>query len=302
VHTSTYSADRDLIVRLGGVATTLLVALVVLLGPAAESAAAAGGTRYLVRRGDTLSDIAAQFGVSPTSVARANGLADPNLVFAGSYLTIPSSGSAGGAGAAGGAYQVQPGDNLTSIAQRYGVSVSALARANGITDPNLVLAGMRLSIPGASGASGGTASSGSSGLPAALRNNPSKYSQYAPIFQRWASTYGIPLDLLKGLCWLESGWQPSVVSKTGAIGMCQFMPATTTFVSGLIGAEMNPWSPNDNVRLSARYLRYLLDRSGGNVRTAVASYYQGFISVTTRGMYTDTVAYVEGVLAFRQRF
>jgi soluble lytic murein transglycosylase-like protein len=174
-----------------------------------------------------------------------------------------------------------------------------LSLANGISNPNVVLIGKQLTIPGATV---GTASVTGSGLPARLKANPSKFATYSPIFQRWASTYGVPLDLLEGLCWLESGWQPSVVSSTGAIGMCQFMPNTTAFVSSLIGASMNPWNPSDNIRLSARYLRYLLDRAGGNVRTAVASYYQGFLSVTSRGMYTDTVAYVEGVLAFRQRF
>ncbi len=284
------------------------------VAPVSSTASAATSTRYLVRRGDTLSDVAVNFGVSQGTVARANGLANQDLIYAGSYLTIPS-GSAKDGGSASRTYKVQVGDTISSVAARFGVSQSALAKANGLSNPNLVISGRTLVIPGASGSTGSSTSksavksptteagkSSSRGLPAALRDNAAKYQQYAPAFQRWASAYGVPLDLLKGLCWLESGWQPSVVSSTGAIGMCQFMPNTTQFVSALVGAPMNPWSPSDNIRLSARYLRYLLDRSGGDVRIAVASYYQGFDSVTSRGMYTDTVAYVEGVLAFRQRF
>ncbi len=43
---------------------------------------------------------------------------------------------------------VARGETLTSIAARYGVSVRALAAANGITDPNTIYAGQRLVIPG----------------------------------------------------------------------------------------------------------------------------------------------------------
>jgi N-acetylmuramoyl-L-alanine amidase len=54
---------------------------------------------------------------------------------------------------------VRAGDTLSSIAARNGTSVAALARANGIRNPNLVRVGMRLTVPGAgggAGAAGGT--------------------------------------------------------------------------------------------------------------------------------------------------
>jgi LysM repeat protein len=50
---------------------------------------------------------------------------------------------------------VRPGDTLSSIAARNGTSVTALARANGIRDPNLVRIGMRLTVPGGGGGAGG---------------------------------------------------------------------------------------------------------------------------------------------------
>jgi len=61
-------------------------------------------------------------------------------------------------------YVVRRGDTLFSIARRFGVSVSAVARANGISNPALIYVGQRLVIPGASsgtGASGGATSGGS---------------------------------------------------------------------------------------------------------------------------------------------
>jgi LysM repeat protein len=72
---------------------------------------------------------------------------------------------AGLATAASGAPRVtiQPGETLGGIATRHGVSVSALAAANGITDPNRIVAGTALTIPGAAGAATPRRGSGGGG-------------------------------------------------------------------------------------------------------------------------------------------
>lgn len=62
----------------------------------------------------------------------------------------------------GGIHVVQPGENLSSIAVYYGVSTAALAQANGITNPNWIYVGQRLTIPGAGGSSSDGSSSDSS--------------------------------------------------------------------------------------------------------------------------------------------
>jgi len=62
--------------------------------PAILTDATAAATTYTVQPGDTLSAIAAQYGSSVAAIAAANGIADPNLIFAGQVLTIPSSTSA----------------------------------------------------------------------------------------------------------------------------------------------------------------------------------------------------------------
>ena len=116
------------------------------------SSGASSGTSYVVQPGDTLTAIASRAGVSLSSLAAANGL-DPNgvlpagkvLVLSGSPAGLSSQASAT-ASAAG--YVVQPGDTLTAIATRTGVSISALAAANGL-DPNGVLpAGTTLQLSG----------------------------------------------------------------------------------------------------------------------------------------------------------
>ncbi|MCP9926263.1 LysM peptidoglycan-binding domain-containing protein [Cyanobium sp. CH-040] len=107
----------------------------------------------VVREGDTLSDIAARHGISVSRLMQANGISDPDLVVVGQRLTIPGGGSRGGGGSAGsgGSVTVQAGDTLSDIAARHGISVSRLMQANGISDPDLVVAGQRLIIPGSGG-------------------------------------------------------------------------------------------------------------------------------------------------------
>ncbi|MCU0507200.1 MAG: LysM peptidoglycan-binding domain-containing protein [Anaerolineae bacterium] len=56
----------------------------------------------------------------------------------------------------GGVHVVRSGETLASIARNYGVSASAIARANGISNPDLIRVGQRLVIPGGGSSSGGT--------------------------------------------------------------------------------------------------------------------------------------------------
>ncbi len=84
------------------------------------------------------------------TLAQTNGIVNPNHVYVGQRLTIPGSGCQAAAPAASGrVHVVQYGENLTGIAQRYGVNVWTLAKANGMSNLNFVYAGQRLTIPGA---------------------------------------------------------------------------------------------------------------------------------------------------------
>jgi murein DD-endopeptidase MepM/ murein hydrolase activator NlpD len=193
-------------------------------------------------------------------------------------------------------YIVRRGDTLASIASRYGTTYGALARANHITNPHVVVIGKRLTIPAPGGAR-------SAGLPMKLRAHPDRLT-LRPNFEHWAAYYGVPADLLQALCWVESGWQRTVVSRTGAIGIGQLQPATVDHVRLLIGRgpKLDPNKADDNIRMSARFLRFLLDRTGGDPATALAAYYQGLRSVRTSPVLGETKQYVATVLAFRPYF
>ncbi len=223
-----------------------------------------------------------------------------------------SGGEASGGEASGGEahearfHTVAAGDTLSGLARTYGVSVRDLAEANGIVDIHHIRIGDRLDVSGSvrsAGTGGGSSSQVDvSRFPARLQASPERLA-LVPVFERWAATYGVPLDLLMAMTWLESGWQHDVVSSAGAIGIGQLMPDTVTWMEDvLIGEPLDPYDPDDNIRMSARYLRWLLDRTGGDAATALAGYYQGLGAVQTSGIFPSTRAYVADVLAFRDRY
>jgi soluble lytic murein transglycosylase-like protein len=105
------------------------------------------------------------------------------------------------------------------------------------------------------------------------------------------------------LAWLESGWQNGVVSPAGAIGIGQLLPDTVHFLTTeVMHTSLDPADPESNIRMSARYLKWLLDQTGGDVRTSLAAYYQGLRSVTERGVLPESAVYATTVLTIADRY
>lgn len=110
----------------------------------------AAGT-HVVRSGESLSAIAAKNGTTVRALVEANGIKDPNLIVAGQSLRLPGGGGSGGVASS---YVVEKGDTLAAIAKKLGTSVSALAQANNIRDPNRILVGSTLRVSGSGSGSG----------------------------------------------------------------------------------------------------------------------------------------------------
>jgi soluble lytic murein transglycosylase-like protein len=198
-------------------------------------------------------------------------------------------------------YVVVRGDSLSSIARRNNTTVSALAQANRISNVNFVRVGARLVIPSSSTTT--SIAVVSAKLPKNLQSRPDRLA-YAQYFDKWADANGIPRDLLKSVCYMESGWNNSAVSSTGARGIGQLLPSTASFVKiQLIGhPELDINNPEHNIRMSARYLWYLMKLSGGNQQRAVAAYYQGLSSIQKNGIRPDTNTYTQTIFAMRSSF
>ena len=100
-----------------------------------------GPVYHCVRRGETLSSIGRLYGVSPYAIAQANGIPNPNRIYAGQMLLIPAR------CVYSRVHIVARGETLLSISRLYGVSAWSIAQANGIFNLNCIYAGQRLVIP-----------------------------------------------------------------------------------------------------------------------------------------------------------
>ena len=127
---------------------------------------------HTVTRGDTVWDLARRHGSSVAAILKANGLGASAIIFPGQRLTIPAATvpkprlaaakqtSASSSATSGVTHTVVRGDTVYAIAKRYGSTVSAILKANGIGSSAIIFPGQKLTIPGAS--SGGPATAGTS--------------------------------------------------------------------------------------------------------------------------------------------
>lgn len=91
---------------------------------------------YIVKKGDTLSKIAKEFGMTVKELASINNIKDVNLIFIGQVLKIRKTVE----------YKVQKGDTLSGIARKFNTTVSKLAELNNIQNVNLIHIGQILKI------------------------------------------------------------------------------------------------------------------------------------------------------------
>src|SRR5580658_4334172 len=309
-----YGISPAALAAANGISNPNLVAAGAVLHVPAASATAPAAPRFTtveVQPGQTLSALATRYGTTTAALAAANGITNPNQIQAGTVLQLPvtaagsSPAGSGGAVMTVGTVTVPAGATLTSLAAQYGTTPAALAAANSITDPNVVFAGMQLTLPPGvvvPGAPGVTAPVATGDYPTALLSFPSRLA-LQPDFVQSAAASGVPVALLEALCWWESGWQTTAVSAAGAIGVCQIEPTTAAFVSStILQKPLDPRTAADNIALCAAYLRYLLNRTGGNAGQALAGYYQGLSSIAQSGTLPATQAYVKGILGYAAIF
>ncbi|MGH2448906.1 MAG: LysM peptidoglycan-binding domain-containing protein [Chloroflexota bacterium] len=296
---------------------------------------------YLVKPGDTLTSVARRFNLSVGVLARANDITNVNLVRAGQELLIPvrsrnvwyrvkwgdtlsgislryhisaseihalnprlgayplagellrlCSPCAGGgsyrvattaSGSLPSSYVVRAGDTLSAIGERFGVSPIDLMAANHLLNPDRIIIGTRLMIP--------------RGL--ASPNDP---WQARSLIGAYAGEYGVAPSLPLAVAFMESGFNQTLVSRTGAIGVMQVEPYTGQVIANLWRRPVNLYNVDDNVHAGVYWLSYLLGYYRGNEYMAVGAYYEGTKAIAHHGLYADTVRYVNDVLSLQRSF
>jgi hypothetical protein len=120
--------------------------------------------------------------------------------------------------------------------------------------------------------------------------------------RRWSRYYGVSLQLVRALAWMESGFQPTVRSSAGAWGVMQVTPGTWRYVENFVVAHRVPRTLDGGVRVGVAYFHQLLHEFNFRRRLALAAYYQGPWAVRKYGLYRETRRFVANVLALRSRF
>ncbi|HZR96242.1 MAG TPA: peptidoglycan-binding protein [Gaiellaceae bacterium] len=185
-------------------------------------------------------------------------------------------------------YVVKPGDSLTAIARRHGISLSRIARINHLNPARPLLIGVKLRIPATVHVA-----------PAAV--SATNASNVRDSLDRWAAHYGIDRSLARALAWMESGYNNTVVSNVGAQGVMQLLPTTWDYVENVLIRHKVAHDADGNVHVGLAYLNHLLGVFNGNEHLALAAWYQGERAVRKHGPYKVSKAFVADVLALKQR-
>lgn len=295
---------------------------------------------YVVQAGDTLSGIAANHGVSLSTILAGNGLTEQSVIHPGQLVSVSgaaavqtTSSAPSAAATTGGKYIIVSGDTLSSIAARHNVSAQDLASVNGLNSKSTIYAGKTLDIPGVSAASTAVTPLAAEPVsPGELPDSqkvPSTFLHYtypdavvsqanvnkaallaapAPtraqmqeMVARTAASMGVDPALALAFAQQESGFNHQSVSPANAIGTMQVIPSAGEWASDLVGKKLNLLVPQDNVTAGVAIIRALL-RTSPNEDLAIAGYYQGQYSVSVHGMFSDTVTYVSGIKTKRSQF
>jgi soluble lytic murein transglycosylase-like protein len=118
--------------------------------------------------------------------------------------------------------------------------------------------------------------------------------------QTAARTHGLDPALIRAVIQTESAFDPNAVSLAGAKGLMQLMPVTAREME-----VADVFDPAENIRGGSRYLRFLLNRYGGDLRRALAAYNIGPERVAFQGALpnvSETQQYVQQVLEHYRRF
>ncbi len=219
---------------------------------------------HTVVAGDTLSTIAASYGVKTGVLAADNGISNPDRIVIGMVLTI---------GEPAEARPTTPTTVPTTTAPPAATTTTTTAPPS--------------SVPPTTTAPGTVRSADEVLL--------------VPMFALWAGVYNVPQDLLEAIAWKESTWRPAAVGPNGHLGITQLSPDTVSLIEGgLLGRDMDPLSASDGIQMGARYLRYLLDRTDSE-REATAAWLQGLHSVQSGGISTSGARYSDSIEEIRRQ-
>jgi soluble lytic murein transglycosylase-like protein len=139
----------------------------------------------------------------------------------------------------------------------------------------------------------------SAAMPSQKQSDSNERHKIEKSIQKAANKYDLSPGLIKGVIRAESNFQVDVVSRAGAQGLMQLMPATAKELG-----VTKPFDIDQNIDGGSRYLRKMLDSFGGDVKLALAAYNAGPGTVRKYGgnvPYQETIQYINRVLRFSEQ-
>ena len=206
-----------------------------------ERFGSANGSSYVVQRGDSLSAIAQRHGTNWQTLARINGLTNPDLIMPGQKLQLPQGTAT--------SYTVQRGDTLSNIAAANGTSVAALVRDNGIANANRIFPGQTLKITSGAGPAGSSAPAGNAAGSATSTNNSGSIRPDANSIAAARYAENHVLSSSSGYCYR---YVKQALQATGAVN---------DYIPGVAAKDAGP-------ALEARGFVNVLQQPGNNIRSA----------------------------------
>ena len=135
----------------------------------------------------------------------------------------------------------------------------------------------------------------------APRFRPGNLARYKSMIRKVAQRYRLDDALLTAIIHAESAFDAHAVSKTGAVGLMQLMPATSRYYG-----VRNPWNPEANIDAGARHLKDLLKRFKNNLTLALAAYNAGESAVIKYGNrvppFPETRRYINKVYNYYRQY
>lgn len=196
--------------------------------PAPPAPTIGAGGRYTILRGDTISAIAARFGVSTQAVLTANGLGRSSIIYPGQTIAIPAGGAplaiqtvASVTPTALTSYRIVAGDTVSAIAARFGVTTAAILAANGMGSSTIIYPGRTLVIP-----SGAAAPAATTGAGTPLTD---EMAANARLIIRTGQRLGVPdrgIVVALAAAMQESGLRNLDYGDRDSVGMFQQRPST----------------------------------------------------------------------------
>jgi soluble lytic murein transglycosylase-like protein len=215
-------------------------------------------------------------------------------------------------------HTVRPGDTATGLAVRYHAWTAELIAHNHLGAGAVLTVGDRVEIPVVTSAvprRENTRHKKARPDKTAADRRPAARTQHRPRHNRVSDPsrqrvraaivrasrrQGVDPQLSLAVSWQESGWQMHHVSSAGAIGAMQVLRSTVQWMELYAGRDLRARRLRDNVATGVTLLDVLAAETVSRARQ-VGAYYQGLGAVRRHGLYDETRAYVDNVLAIKHR-